>query len=131
MPLSSREGFPATDQHIVNAVNHLFPYAFDQKTSDIHIEPKRQVCLVRMRIDRVLHTVYKLPKQLYNTVISRIKPCPAWIWWKKTSRDAVSRPFAKGRRAGIDPVVRENGIQKMLAGETTYQEVLRITWDRF
>lgn len=71
--LSSREDLPATDQHIVNAVNHLFSYAFDQKASDIHIEPKRQICLVRMRIDGVLHTVYKLPKQLHNAVISRIK----------------------------------------------------------
>ncbi len=71
--LSSREDLPATDQHIVNAVNHLFSYAFDQKASDIHIEPKRQICVVRMRIDGVLHTVYKLPKQLHNAVISRIK----------------------------------------------------------
>lgn len=96
MPLSSREGFPATDQHIVNAVNHLFPYAFDQKTSDIHIEPKRQVCLVRMRIDRVLHTVYKLPKQLYNTVISRIKALSGLDMVEKSvPGTAVSRPFAK------------------------------------
>ena len=64
---------PSTDQHIVNAVNHLFSYAFDQKASDVHIEPKRDICLVRMRIDGALHTVYKLPKKLHNAVISRIK----------------------------------------------------------
>ena len=64
---------PPTDQHIVNAVNHLFTYSFDQKASDIHIEPKRDVCLVRMRIDGALHTVYKLPKQLHNAVVSRMK----------------------------------------------------------
>ncbi|WP_321495861.1 GspE/PulE family protein [uncultured Desulfobacter sp.] len=64
---------PATDQHIVNAVNHLFSYAFDQKASDVHIEPKRDICLVRMRIDGALHTVYKLPKKLHNAVVSRIK----------------------------------------------------------
>ncbi len=63
----------ASDQHIVNAVNHLFNYAFDQKASDIHIEPKREVCLVRMRIDGVLNSVYKLPKKLHNAVVSRIK----------------------------------------------------------
>ncbi len=71
--LNAREDLSATDQHIVHAVNHLFSYAFDQKASDIHIEPKRNICLVRMRIDGVLHTVYKLPKQLHNAVISRIK----------------------------------------------------------
>ena len=67
------EDLPSTDQHIVNAVNHLFSYSFDQKASDIHIEPKREICLVRMRIDGALHTVYKLPKKLHNAVVSRIK----------------------------------------------------------
>lgn len=71
--LKSMDELPSTDQHIVNAVNHLFSYAFDQKSSDIHIEPKRDVCLIRMRIDGVLHTVYKLPKKLHNAVVSRIK----------------------------------------------------------
>jgi general secretion pathway protein E len=71
--LTPRDDLPSTDQHIVNAVNHLFTYSFDQKASDIHIEPKRDICLVRMRIDGALHTVYKLPKQLHNAVVSRIK----------------------------------------------------------
>lgn len=71
--LNTQEDLPATDQHIVHAVNHVFSYAFDQKASDIHIEPKRNICLVRMRIDGVLHTVYKLPRQLHNAVLSRIK----------------------------------------------------------
>lgn len=71
--LTSSDELPSTDQHIVNAVNHLFTYSFDQKASDIHIEPKRDICLVRMRIDGVLHTVYKLPKKLHNAVVSRIK----------------------------------------------------------
>ncbi len=75
--LSSKEDMPSTDQHIVNAVNHLFSYAFDQKASDVHIEPKRDVCLVRMRIDGALHTAYKLPKQLHNAVVSRIKTLSA------------------------------------------------------
>jgi general secretion pathway protein E len=75
--LNSGDDLPATDKHIVNAVNHLFSYSFDQKASDIHIEPKREICLVRMRIDGALHTVYKLPKQLHNAVVSRIKTLAA------------------------------------------------------
>lgn len=71
--VKSFDELPSTDQHIVNAVNHLFTYSFDQKASDIHIEPKRDICLVRMRIDGVLNTVYKLPKKLHNAVVSRIK----------------------------------------------------------
>jgi general secretion pathway protein E len=62
-----------TDQHIVNAVNHIFSYAFDQKASDIHIEPKRDATLVRMRIDGALHTVHKLPKSVHNAIVSRVK----------------------------------------------------------
>lgn len=71
--LKSVDELPPNDQHIVNAVNHLLVYAFDQKASDIHIEPKRDEVLVRMRIDGVLHTVYKLTKKVHNAIISRIK----------------------------------------------------------
>lgn len=71
--LRAADELPSNDQHIVNAVNHLFLYAFDQKASDIHIEPKREVCLVRMRIDGVLHPIYKLPKAVHSAIVSRIK----------------------------------------------------------
>ncbi len=71
--LKSAEELPSTDQHIVNAVNHVLIYAFDQRASDIHIEPKRESTLVRMRIDGVLHTVYRLPKKVHNAIVSRVK----------------------------------------------------------
>ncbi|MEW6076497.1 MAG: GspE/PulE family protein [Thermodesulfobacteriota bacterium] len=64
---------PSNDSHIVNAVNHLFAYAFDQRASDIHIEPKRNVTEIRMRIDGVLHSVYKIPKKVHYAIVSRIK----------------------------------------------------------
>jgi general secretion pathway protein E len=54
-------------------VNHLLSYAFDQRASDVHIEPKRETSLVRMRIDGVLHTVYKLPRSVHSAIVSRIK----------------------------------------------------------
>ena len=71
--LKSDEDLPPTDQHIVNAVNHILLYAFEQRASDIHLEPKREILLVRMRIDGVLHTVYQLPKKVHNAIVSRIK----------------------------------------------------------
>lgn len=71
--LKSDDELPSNDQHIVNAVSHLFNYAFDQRASDIHIEPKRDLTLVRMRIDGILHSVYKLPKKVHNAIVSRIK----------------------------------------------------------
>ena len=71
--LKSADELPSTDQHVVNAVNYLFTYAFDQRASDVHIEPKRNVSLVRVRIDGVLHTVHRLPKNVHSAIISRIK----------------------------------------------------------
>ncbi|MCL2822692.1 MAG: GspE/PulE family protein [Polyangiaceae bacterium] len=63
----------ATDSHIVNAVEYLFHYAFDQRASDIHIEPHRDQSTVRMRIDGVLHTVNVLPKVVHPAIVSRLK----------------------------------------------------------
>ena len=71
--LREADELPSDDQHIVNAVNHLLNYAFDQRASDIHIEPKRNASLVRLRIDGVLHTVYELPKNVHSAILSRIK----------------------------------------------------------
>ena len=63
----------ANDQHIVNIVDWLLQYAFEQRASDIHIEPRRDVGKVRFRIDGVLHSVYELPQQVCAAVTSRIK----------------------------------------------------------
>jgi len=71
--LSSAKELSSTDQHIKAAVNHLFSYALEQRASDIHIEPKRDICLVRFRIDGILHTIYKLPKAVHSAITSRIK----------------------------------------------------------
>lgn len=69
----STKDISSSDQHIKNAVNHIFHYALDQRASDIHIEPKRDICMVRFRIDGVLHTIYKLPKVVHAAIVSRIK----------------------------------------------------------
>ena len=71
--LSSGQELSSSDQHIKSAVNHLFQYALEQRASDIHVEPKRDVCLIRYRIDGVLHTIYKLPKAVHAAITSRIK----------------------------------------------------------
>lgn len=63
----------ANDSHIVNVVDWLLQYAFDQRASDIHLEPRREKGGVRFRIDGVLHTVYELPAQVMTAVIARIK----------------------------------------------------------
>ena len=63
----------ATDKHVVNAVEFLFRYAFDQRASDIHIEPKREASEVRLRIDGMLHTIHKIPKAVHPAFVSRVK----------------------------------------------------------
>ena len=63
----------ATDKHVVNAVEFLFRSAFDQRASDIHIEPKREASEVRLRIDGMLHTIHKIPKAVHAAFVSRIK----------------------------------------------------------
>ena len=71
--LKTIQDLEATDKHIVNAVEYLLHYAFNQRASDIHIEPKREGSLVRVRIDGVLHNVTTLPKVVHKAIVSRIK----------------------------------------------------------
>ena len=63
----------ANDAHIVTIVDWLFQYAFQQRASDIHIEPRREQGTVRFRIDGVLHNVYQFPPQVTMAVVSRLK----------------------------------------------------------
>jgi general secretion pathway protein E len=71
--LRASDELPSNDQHIVNAVDHLFSYAFDQRASDVHLEPKRDKSIVRFRIDGALHPIYEIPKNVHAAVVSRIK----------------------------------------------------------
>ena len=73
LELGSLKEPDANDQHIVKIVDWLLQYAFEQRASDIHIEPRRDVGNVRFRIDGVLYSVYELPQQVAAAVTSRIK----------------------------------------------------------
>ena len=63
----------ADDAHIVNIVDWIFQYAYQQRASDIHIEPRREQGTVRFRIDGVLHNVYQFPPQVTMDIVSRLK----------------------------------------------------------
>ncbi|RME25787.1 MAG: type II/IV secretion system protein [Deltaproteobacteria bacterium] len=71
--LKAVDELEANDKHVVNAVEYMLHYAFDQRASDIHIEPKRDHSIVRMRIDGILHNITTLPKVVHAAVVSRIK----------------------------------------------------------
>jgi general secretion pathway protein E len=73
LDLGSMKELDANDQHVVSIVDWLLQYAFEQRASDIHLEPRRDVGNVRFRIDGVLHDVYELPAQVCAAVSSRIK----------------------------------------------------------
>src|SRR3990170_4970071 len=63
----------ANDQHIIHICDWLFNYAFEQRASDIHLEPRRDSGNVRFRIDGVLHQVYQIPTPVMAAMTSRIK----------------------------------------------------------
>lgn len=69
----TKQQFDANDQHIVTIVDWLWQYAFEQRASDIHVEPRRDIGIVRFRIDGVLNQVYQVPMSVMNAMTSRIK----------------------------------------------------------
>jgi general secretion pathway protein E len=73
MELGRAGKLDANDQHVINIVDWLLQYAFDQRASDIHLEPRREHGNVRFRIDGVMHDVYQVPVTVMTAITSRIK----------------------------------------------------------
>ncbi|BDT71570.1 hypothetical protein os4_10970 [Comamonadaceae bacterium OS-4] len=69
----SNKQLDANDQGVVQVVDWLWQYAFDQRASDIHLEPRREQGVIRFRIDGVLHPVYQMPMGVLNAMTARIK----------------------------------------------------------
>ena len=69
----SNKQLDANDQGVVQVVDWLWQYAFDQRASDIHLEPRREMGAIRFRIDGVLHTVHQVPQTVMNAMTARIK----------------------------------------------------------
>ncbi|HYE40258.1 MAG TPA: ATPase, T2SS/T4P/T4SS family, partial [Ramlibacter sp.] len=69
----SNKQLDANDQSVVQVVDWLWQYAFDQRASDIHLEPRREQGVIRFRIDGVLHPVYQMPMGVLNAMIARVK----------------------------------------------------------
>jgi general secretion pathway protein E len=127
--ISSTEEAASSDQHVSAAVDHMFNYAFEQRASDIHIEPKREQGLVRLRIDGVLHTVYKLPKVVLAAVVSRIKSLSRLdIAEKRRPQDGRIKVDRGGQEAEIRvstvPVAfGEKAVLRILDPEILFQNV--------
>jgi general secretion pathway protein E len=119
--LKKDKDLPSDDRHIVNAVDHLFTYAFDQRASDIHIEPKRDTTLVRLRIDGVLHTIYRLPKTVHGAIVSRIKALSRLDMAEK--RRPQDGRIKIGRGQGVEAEIRVSTVPTAF-GEKTVMRIL-------
>jgi len=71
--MRSRDEIESSDQHIISAVEFILKYAFDQRASDIHIEPKREKSVIRFRVDGILHNIHTVPGNLHPAMVSRLK----------------------------------------------------------
>jgi general secretion pathway protein E len=71
--LSGLDALEASSEPVVAAVEYLLHYAFEQRASDIHVEPRREESIIRMRIDGVLHPVYRVPKPVHGAIANRLK----------------------------------------------------------
>ncbi|MDR2353351.1 MAG: GspE/PulE family protein [Deltaproteobacteria bacterium] len=90
------------DQHIKNLIDLLFAEAFDGHVSDIHLEPKREHLLVRMRFDGVLHEMYRLPIVIHPAMVSRIKTISRLdIAERRRPQDGRIKISHRGREAEV------------------------------
>ncbi|MFW2365158.1 MAG: GspE/PulE family protein [Desulforhopalus sp.] len=128
--ISSDKEITSSDQHIKTAVNHIFHYALEQRASDIHIEPKRNVSLVRFRIDGVLHTIYNLPKAVHSAIVSRIKFLSRLdIAEKRRPQDGRIKIGARGGRdveirvSTVPVSFGEKAVLRILDSALIFQEV--------
>ena len=128
---------------VVKALDHILSYAFEQRASDIHFEPKRDLTLVRLRIDGILHDVHVIPKIVYQAVVSRLKllsgmnlaekrrPQDGRIKRDEKGREVELRvstmPTAFGEKAVLrifDPDILMKGIEELGFAGPEFQKVL-------
>ena len=140
---SNQEDLDPAAAPVVKALDHILSYAFEQRASDIHFEPKRELTLVRLRIDGILHDVHVIPKIVYQAVASRIKllsgmnlaekrrPQDGRIKREEKGREVELRvstmPTAFGEKAVLrifDPEILMKGIEELGFAGTEFQKVL-------
>ncbi|HEX7150354.1 MAG TPA: ATPase, T2SS/T4P/T4SS family [Thermoanaerobaculia bacterium] len=96
--LKSGAEIETSDAHIVNAVDYLLQHAYDSRASDIHIEPKRDMALIRFRIDGVLHEIQRVPRLVNLAITSRLKTmCRMDIAEKRRPQDGRIKTEREGK----------------------------------
>jgi general secretion pathway protein E len=100
--LKSGSDIEASDAHIVNAVDFLLQHAYESRASDIHIEPKREMAIIRFRIDGVLHEIQRVPKLVNLAITSRLKTmCRMDIAEKRRPQDGRIKTENAGKEVEL------------------------------
>jgi general secretion pathway protein E len=133
--LSGNKELEASDKPIVQAVDYLLRYAFDNRASDIHIEPKRDSTAVRLRIDGVLHTVYTLPVGVHPPIVSRVKMLSRMdISEKRRPQDGRIKTEREGREvelrvSSLPTAFGEKVVIRIFDPETLVQDIAELGFD--
>jgi len=133
--LSGNKELDASDKPIVQAVDYLLRYAFDNRASDIHIEPKRESTVVRLRIDGVLHPVYSLPTGVHPPIVSRVKMLSRIdISEKRRPQDGRIKTERDGREielrvSTLPTAFGEKVVIRIFDPETLVQDIAQLGFD--
>jgi general secretion pathway protein E len=133
--LSGTQELEASDKPVVQAVDYLLRYAFDNRGSDIHIEPKRSTSHVRLRIDGVLHTVYTLPAGVHAPIVSRVKMLSRMdISEKRRPQDGRIKTEREGREvelrvSTLPTAFGEKVVIRIFDPETLVQDIAQLGFE--
>ncbi len=133
--ITSGRELDASDRPVIQAVDYILRYAFDNRASDIHIEPKRETSSVRLRIDGVLHGVYQLPPQLHLPIVARIKMISRLdISEKRKPQDGRIKVDRDGREVEIrvstlPTAFGEKVVMRIFDPETLVVDIARLGFD--
>jgi len=115
---------PASQRHLVKAVDYLLSTALKERASDIHFEPKRDHSLVRFRIDGILHPIHRLPMSVHQAMLNRIKGMSRLdISEKRRPQDGRVQLMLEGtptdvRVSTIPVAFGEKMVLRLLSGES-------------
>ncbi len=133
--LSGTQELEASDKPVVQAVDYLLRYAFDNRASDIHIEPKRNASVVRLRIDGVLHPVYTLPGGVHPPIVSRVKMLSRMdISEKRKPQDGRIKTEREGREvelrvSTLPTAFGEKVVIRIFDPETLVQDIAQLGFE--
>ncbi len=133
--LSGKQELEASDKPVVQAVDYLLRYAFDNRASDIHVEPRRDTTVVRMRIDGVLHPVYTLPAAVHAPMVSRVKMISRMdISEKRRPQDGRIKTEREGREvelrvSTLPTAFGEKTVIRIFDPETLVQDIAELGFE--